>query len=102
MWTNKMKGRYLQPKNAWELAWNAAMDSREVGGLDKAPNEPYEAAWRASDAERKKQDVPQHGWCYEECRRHTQTELENRKKLEEWASRYMQDEEERRRKRTLR
>jgi hypothetical protein len=97
-----MRGRYLQPKNAWEFAWNSAVDSCEKArreGEVETPSDPYEAAWSASEAERRKVGVPQQEWCYESCRRHTKRELEDRKRLEEWASRYWPEEEENSKKR---
>ena len=65
----------------------------------ESPPEPYNAALKASDDERRKEGVSKEEWNYEECRRYTQSELKGRKKLEEWASRYMPEEEEERKKR---
>ena len=97
-----MRDRYLKPRNSWEIAWNAALDLRETAGrewkiLGFLPDS-YHVARQASDRERKRKSIPREEWNYEECRRYTLSELEDRKKLEEWASRYMPDEDEERKK----
>ena len=83
-----MRGRYLKPRNAWEIAWNEALHSRDAVRAKKIAEEllpdPYKAAVNASDPERREAKVPEEEWYYEECRKYTQSELEDRKKLEEW------------------
>ena len=98
-----MRGRYLKPRNSWETAWNAALDLREAAGKEgkiaETLPEPYDTALNASDVDRIKESAPKEEWNYQECRRYTQSELKDRMKLEEWASRYMPEEEEERKKR---
>lgn len=91
-----MKGRYLNARNEWEVAWNAALDridqlkktQRLESGID-----PYQEAWRASDLKRMKANIPSDEWNYERCERYTTIELENQKTVREWGMRYMPEEQ---------
>lgn len=101
-----MRGRYLKPRNPWEIAWNAALDLHDAARKDRKVAEellpePYKAALDASDILRRKQEIPEDEWHYEECRRYTQSELGDRKKLQEWANRFMPEEEREKRARKM-
>ena len=93
-----LKGRYIAARNAWEVAWNAALDKIDAWNESKRkedPNEidPYREAWSASDLERVEAAVPRDEWDYERCVRYSLLELENLKKLQDWARKYMPDEQ---------
>ena len=85
-------------RNAWEVAWNLALDKIDARNKNKKEEDaneidPYREAWNASDLKRVEAAVPRDEWNYERCVRYSLLELEDLKKLQDWSKKYMPDEQ---------